>query len=121
MPNFNKKEQELLNRLDKWLYFIKHLEDFQSIPAIFKDDIFISAFEKAAIANLNEDERHEYEQSLKIFRDNKAVFDFAVENAFDGGKLEGIKKVGKKLKEKGMDIDFIIDATGLTKDEIDAL
>ena len=117
MPNFKKKEQDLKNRLDKWLYFIKHLEDFQIIPDIFKDDIFISAFEKAAIANLNETERQDYEQSLKIFRDNKAVFDFAVENAFD----EGIKKVGKKLKEKGMDTDFIIDATGLTKDEIDKL
>ena len=121
MPNFKKKEQDLKNRLDKWLYFIKHLEDFQIIPDIFKDDIFISAFEKAAIANLNETERQDYEQSLKIFRDNKAVFDFAVENAFDGGKLEGKKEVGKKLKEKGMDTDFIIDATGLTAEQIENL
>ncbi len=36
MPNFNLLEQDLKTRLDKWLFFIKHLEDFQSIPLIFK-------------------------------------------------------------------------------------
>jgi len=36
--------------LDKWLYFTWHLEDFQTIPAIFKDDVFTRAFEKAEIA-----------------------------------------------------------------------
>lgn len=52
MPNFKKTENELSTRLDKWLYFIKYLEDFQTIPAIFRDDIFIKAFEKAELANL---------------------------------------------------------------------
>lgn len=40
MPNFNKTEAELETRLDKWLYFIRNLEDFQTIPNMFKDDIF---------------------------------------------------------------------------------
>jgi predicted transposase/invertase (TIGR01784 family) len=39
MPNFVKEESLLNTRLDKWLYFIKHLEDFQSIPHIFNNDI----------------------------------------------------------------------------------
>ena len=37
MPNFKLREDALNNRLDKWLYFIKHLKDFQNIPSIFKD------------------------------------------------------------------------------------
>lgn len=36
MPNFVKMESRLETRLDKWLYFIKNLEDFQSIPAILR-------------------------------------------------------------------------------------
>ena len=28
MPNFSKKQEELETRLDKWLYFLKNLEDF---------------------------------------------------------------------------------------------
>ena len=30
MPNFAKTESQLETRLDKWLYFIKHLEDFRA-------------------------------------------------------------------------------------------
>ena len=40
MPNFKKNEQELVTRLDKWLYFIKNLENFQTIPNIFKTKCF---------------------------------------------------------------------------------
>ena len=50
MPNFRLAETELKTRLDKWLYFIKNLEDFQTIPAIFIDEVFTQAFEKAELA-----------------------------------------------------------------------
>ena len=49
MPHFLKSDTELDTRLDKWLYFIKYLEDFQNIPAVFNDEIFEQAFEKAEI------------------------------------------------------------------------
>ncbi|MFN0049224.1 MAG: PD-(D/E)XK nuclease family transposase [Cytophagales bacterium] len=69
MPHFNKKEGELETRLDKWLYFIKHLEDFEEIPAIFKDKFFVQAFDKAEIASYSDQDRDGYEQSLKSYRD----------------------------------------------------
>jgi hypothetical protein len=47
MPHFIKQEHELETSLDKWIYFIRHLEDFNSIPEILKDDVFIKAFGKA--------------------------------------------------------------------------
>ncbi|WP_239649950.1 Rpn family recombination-promoting nuclease/putative transposase [Methylocucumis oryzae] len=36
MPLFTKTENELATHFDKWVYFLKHLEDFDHIPAIFK-------------------------------------------------------------------------------------
>ena len=113
MPHFIKQEYQLETRLDKWLYFIKHLEDFQNIPEIFKDEIFEKAFQQAEIAKFSENERHDYEQSLKIYRDLKNVID----TAFD----DGIIKVAKNLKNKGMTIDFIIEVTGLSKELIEKL
>ncbi len=113
MPHFIKEENELTTRLDKWLYFIRHLEDFQNIPEIFKDDVFIQAFEKAEIAKYSEEERHDYEQSLKIYRDLKSVID----TAFDEGKIE----VARNLKSLGVDINIISKSTGLTIAEIDKL
>ena len=89
LPNFIKKENELEDRLDKWMYFIKNLEDFESIPDIFRDDVFIHAFEKAEIAKYNATELDDYQESLKVFRDNQNTFNYAKENAFIEGKIEG--------------------------------
>jgi predicted transposase/invertase (TIGR01784 family) len=122
MPHFILKENELKTRLDKWLYFIKHLEDFQSIPEIFKDDVFIQAFKKAEIANYTDIERSDYEESLKVYRDLKNTID----TAFDEGKIEG--KMEEKMEEKfemakkakllGLNKTDISKLTGLSEDEV---
>lgn len=125
MPNFKKVEAELVTRLDQWLYFIKHLEDFQQIPSIFKDEVFIQAFEKAELAKLGQAELDSYENSLKIYRDLKGVID----TAFDNGKLEGILlgklesqiEIAKTLIESGVPTNIISKATGLSESEIEKL
>ena len=121
MPHFVKEEHELETRLDKWLYFIQRLEDFQEIPEIFKDEVFIQAFKTAEIAKYSDDERSSYEASLKVYRDLKGVIDTAFEDGKKDGKKERNLEIAKKLKDKGMDTDFIIETTGLTQDEIDEL
>jgi predicted transposase/invertase (TIGR01784 family) len=141
MPNFKQTENQLTTRLDKWLYFIKHLEDFQTIPTIFKDEVFIQAFEKAELAKFVQAELDGYESSLKTFRDNKAVYDYAMDTAFDEGKqagilagiqegilagklegkLEGKLDTAKSFKKLGVAIETIIEATRLTKEEIEKL
>ncbi len=115
MPNFDKKENELESRLDKWLYFIQHLEDFQNIPGVFNDHIFEEAFNKAELAQYSIEERYEYEESLKIYRDLKNTID----TAFEDGILEGKLEIARALKSEGMNIDFIIKVTGLSQNEIE--
>jgi len=117
MPNFKANEAELDTRLDKWLYFIKHLENFDSMPSIFKDDVFAQAFQKAEIANYGEAERESYEMNLKIYRDYKNT----VDTAFDEGKLEGKLEVAKLAKQMGLHVDDICALTGLSGNQIDAL
>ena len=113
MPNFKLSANQLVTRLDKWLYFIKYLEDFQTIPVIIADDIFNQAFEKAELAKFEQSELANYENSLKNYRDLKSVID----TAFSDGKTE----VAKMMKLENEPIDKIIKYTGLTKDEIEKL
>lgn len=113
MPNFKKEEIQLNTRLDKWLYFIKHLEDFQSIPMIFKEEVFEQAFEKAALANLGQADLDRYEMNLKVYRDYKNT----VDTAFDDGK----KEVARLMKHAGEPVEKIMNYTGLSKDEINKL
>lgn len=117
MPNFKKTEAELETRLDKWLYFIKHLEDFQTIPTIFKDEVFTQAFEKAELARFGQAELDSYENSLKSYRDLKGVIDTAFE---EGQSLRNIE-VAKTLKKRGVSMDIIIEATGLSESGINTL
>lgn len=129
MPNFKLSENELKTRLDKWLYFIKHLEDFQTIPIIFKEEVFIKAFEKAELAKFNEAELASYENSLKVYRDLKGVIDTAfgegkIEGIIEGeieGKLKGKLEIAKTLKEDGFSIEMIMKTTGLSKNKIENL
>ncbi len=117
MPHFIKEEYQLKTRLDKWLYFIKHLENFESIPEIFKDDVFIQAFEKAEIAKYSEIEKKSYEESLKTYRDLKNTID----TAFDDGKIEEKREVVKIGREMGLSKSDISKLTGLTDDEINRI
>ncbi len=129
MPNFKKTESALENRLDQWLYFIKHLEDFQHIPAIFNDEVFSKAFEKAELAKLGQAELDTYEHSLKIYRDLKGVIDTAfdegkIEGKKEGkveGKKEGILEIALKMKSKGLSSKDISELTGLNESEIEKL
>jgi len=46
-------------------------------------------------------------------------------DAFDEGKIEGKQEekleIAKKLKEEGLDLNFIIETTGLNKENIEKL
>ncbi len=121
MPNFTKTETELKDRLDKWLYFIKHLEDFQSIPSIFKDEVFEQAFEKAELANLGQADLNNYENSLKVYRDLKSVIDTAFDEGKIEGKTEGKIEMAKMMRADGEPIEKIIRYTGLSEEEINKL
>jgi predicted transposase/invertase (TIGR01784 family) len=117
MPNFKLAESQLKTRLDKWLYFINYLEDFQTIPKIFSDEVFTQAFAKAELAKFGQTELANYENSLKIYRDLKGVID----NAYDEGKLEGKLEMARFMKSENEPIEKIVKYTGLTKEDIDKL
>jgi predicted transposase/invertase (TIGR01784 family) len=96
IPNFNKPLEALETRLDKWLFFIKNLEDLQSIPELLRDQVFTSAFETAKLANLEPREQASYRQSLKILRDNYATLKTAMEEATALGLAQG-KAIGEAI------------------------
>lgn len=147
MPNFTKSENELVTRLDKWLYFIKNLEDFQSIPEIFKNEVvFVEAIEKAELSKMNESDQRNYFVGLKAYRDYYASFETAqndgleeglkkgmeigikegkeigIKEGITEGIKEGIKEekmaIAKKALKKGMDMEDVMELTGLTEKEI---
>ena len=137
MPRFTKTEKELKTHFDKWLYFLKHLEDFTEIPEILNEQIFIEGFHKAELASYNESERYLYEESLKVYRDMFSIMKTAAHDSYVEGTLKGIiegkregKKEGKmeaKLEvvkngiEQGLSSEIISQLTGISIEEIDKM
>ena len=43
-------------RFDKWCYFLKNLEDFNSIPNILNEPLFMKAFDVAKVSKMDPDD-----------------------------------------------------------------
>ena len=133
MPKFTKTEAELKTPFDKWLYVLKHLPQLQKRPVKLQERVFAKLFKAAEIGNFTRDERKQYEESVKVYRDLKNVIETA---AFDGevkgrsegreegraeGRAETVKEIARKLLQKKTALADIVEITGLSKDEIKSL
>nr|VFK11899.1 MAG: conserved hypothetical protein (putative transposase or invertase) [Candidatus Kentron sp. LPFa] len=125
MPLFDKKESELENHFDKWIYFLKHLENFDDIPEILNESPFRKAFQVAELANLSREQYITYEQNLLDYWTTKAAFDTARNDGHKKGLREGIERgreegeqqkareIAAILKRNGIPLEQILAATGL--------
>jgi predicted transposase/invertase (TIGR01784 family) len=137
MPLFNKKENELVTRFDKWCYFLKNLESFDDIPAIFNEAIFEKAFTEAELANLTFAETEIYQKSLMEYNDWYSIMETALEEAEEKGKAQGkaqgiaegielgkkeaMKTLAANLFSSALTDEQIATATNLTLAEIQEL
>lgn len=117
MPLFNKQEHELETHFDKWIYFLKNLENFDHIPAILNEPIFQKGFDIAELSHLNSEQYDAYLKSVLAFNETQAT----VETAFGDGKMAGKLEVARLLKMQGIATEIIALSTGLTEHEIETL
>lgn len=125
MPKFNKTVDELETRFDKWMYVIRNLNRLDRIPEKLRGQIFEKVFEVAEIAKFSPDQIRSYEDSLKYYRDLKASLDTSyeegMEKGMEKGKFEKSVEIAKELLYSGVDMDIIVNATGLSKQQIEKL
>jgi predicted transposase/invertase (TIGR01784 family) len=126
MSKFKKKEAELANHLEWWLYFLRELVTFDDIPVEFQGDIIEGAFNLAKLANMSYEDRHAYELSLKYYRDFINVLDNkekegikkGIEIGIDRGEQKKSLEIARNLLAMGLEIESIVKATGLTREVI---
>ena len=102
MPKFTKRQQELSNHLDYWLYYLNHLAQSESIPpTLKKDSIIEQAFNVAEFLALSKDEQLHYQRDLKAKLDYINVLNYAQVQAKEAGRKEGRAAGKKEGKEAG--------------------
>ncbi len=130
MPKFNKSLDALESKFDKWLYILKNLPLLHNYPQKLQDKIFDKLFKMAEIAKFTPEDKDNYDESLKVYRDLKNVTDTAYDDGVKIGKKQGelkgkiegkderSKEIAKSLFQMDMPIDKISEITGLKKDEL---
>ena len=137
MPKFNKKEEELNDMFEKWLFVLRNLSRLLERPKALQERIFTKLFEAAEVAKFTKAEYDSYEESLKVYRDWINTIETAKIKSKEEGREEGLKegeKIGiekgekkkamemaRSLKAKGVAINIIAECSGLSEEEINSL
>ena len=130
LPYFTKELEECKDVFEKIIYVLKHMEILQRMPFLAQDAVFKRLSEIAEVASLSKEERRQYDESLRHYRDTIAVMHGQylegeakgrAEGRTEGrteGRAEGIMEVARKMKAKGHSEKEIEELTGLTREEI---
>ena len=131
LPKFKKKCKRISNKLEEWLSFIscKNLEEISMI----ENEYVKKAEEELEYLSGDAAERRLAELREKAIRDEAAAMAGATRRGIEHGIKQGMKRglkqgrevekiqIAKKMLEKHIDINTIIEVTGLTKEEIESL
>ncbi len=124
----NKFNDIAKNSLDEWIYFLKNEE----IKSNFSAKGLDKAKETLDIMQLKGKDRLRYERYIERRRDERSYaitkeieIEEAIEKGIKQGEKEGQKKekisIAKNLLMQGLDANIIINATGLSIEEIEKL
>ncbi len=117
LPCFKKEEHECENDFERWIYVLKNMETLQGLPFKARKSVFEKLEQIVDIAALSKEDRMKYDESIKVYRDNEAVLEFALEK----GRAEERLRNALSMKENGIPAELIARITGLSMDEIQAL
>ena len=124
MPKFNKREDELVTMLDKWMFVLRNLWRLMDRPKALQDRVFKKLFRLAEIAQYTPEERREYEFSMKNYWDYYSTMDTASKKGYvkglEKGRAEGRAEVAHNLMQMGMSAADVAKATGLSVEEVEA-
>ena len=126
IPKFDKKESELESMYDKWMYVLKNLSNLMQRPAALQERVFTRLFEQAEISKFDKQELKLYEDSVNAYRDIVNAIRTAEKKKYAEGREEGRAEGEKKAKERiasnllalGVPIETIMQASGLSEEEI---
>jgi predicted transposase/invertase (TIGR01784 family) len=113
IPKFKVQRKDLKTLIEKWVFFIKEVENLEVIPDGMDDPGLKAAFEEANIQTWSPEELEAYDyaglrETEEKMRLAKAIKDKQI-------------KIARQMKNKGMDTKTIAELTDLTENEIEEI
>ena len=89
---------------------------------IWENDNFLKKLKSAVeVERMSLDERLAYELSLSVERDWYACMEYRYEEGVEKGKKETQYQTATNMKKIGIDLQTIVNCTGLTLEEVEKL
>lgn len=119
-----------------WIYIIKNMEKLKEMPFVDKNQVFRMLAEIGDLRKLTPEERELYDEDIKVMRDLYATQKWEEEQKrmeiekgrAEGreqgraeGRAEGKLEIAKNLLAMGIPMDKVVQASGLTEEQISAL
>lgn len=129
LPYFEKEVDDCVTIFEKIIYVLKNMDVLKRMPWLAQDAVFQKMASIADVSTLSKEERQNYDENLRKYRDTVAVmqgqWDLGREKGRAEGRAEGAAKekieVACKLKSMGLSASDIFKATGLPEEQINSL
>ena len=125
VDRFNKAKDECESFEERFLWMMKNLPTFVEKPELWDDPYFNEFMEQATFASMSFEEQEAYIASMKQKWDYDNSIEFAEQKGLARGREEGMRQgaleVARRMKSMGLNDDVILQATGLTEEQIKAL
>ena len=117
LPFFDKSEEECETGFEKWIYVLKYMEVLERLPFTAQKKIFDHLAKLADVRCLSSEEQEKYDESIKAIDDYYS----GLYGSYVDGEEKGRAKVARNLLAMGMSWSQIIQATGLTEEQLKQL
>ena len=132
LPKFNKSIDQLSNIVEKWTYFFKHAEETSEddlVQLIGSDLVIKRAYEELNRFSWTQEELNTYEQEKKRELDALAIREQLMADGETRGEARGkargeelaTHRIAKSMLKRGVEIDILMEDTGLTRKEIEKI
>ncbi len=102
LPKFAKQECELVTIADKWIYFLKHAKQLETIPDIIYEEAIKEAFSIVDRLNWSKEDLEVYENRIMALRDEHARLQYSYTEGREKGLTEGREQGLTEGREKGL-------------------
>ena len=137
LPFFDKSEEECETGFEKWIYVLKYMEVLERLPFTAQKKIFDHLAKLADVRCLSSEEQEKYDESIKAVDDYYSGLYGSYVEGEEKGIAKGIAKgraearaegelskgltIACNLLSMGMSWSQIMQATGLTEEELKPL
>ena len=121
LPFFDKREEECETGFEKWIYVLKYMEVLERLPFTAQKKIFDHLAKLADVRCLSSEEQEKYDESIKAIDDYYSGLYGSYVDGEEKGIVKGRVEVARNLLAMGMSWPQIIQATGLTEDQLKQL